>query len=181
VEEESFGWQTTVYPQRQQSVNRLRPYLQLYELTVDFNDKYKYSLVLSLVSVTLHCWWCSLSSTWWLKTIRSLCSISPIFKTPQLISWFLACVRSILFSISLFRQNTPELSQKSYKSIEQLYKVAYFILGHPVFWGFLPFSYTGDCWRCLSDHLRPNWRISRSSPDLLAGFIGKGTEGSISF
>jgi hypothetical protein len=40
-EEEAFGWQTTVYPQRLQTIGVLKPYLQLYELTVDFNNKYK--------------------------------------------------------------------------------------------------------------------------------------------
>jgi len=37
----SFEWETTAYPQRQQVVNVLRPYLQLYESSVDFNNKYK--------------------------------------------------------------------------------------------------------------------------------------------
>ncbi|XP_067686354.1 dynein axonemal heavy chain 7-like [Haliotis asinina] len=41
VEEEAFGWQTTAYPQRQTVINTLKPYLQLYETTVDFNSKYK--------------------------------------------------------------------------------------------------------------------------------------------
>ncbi|XP_052236951.1 dynein axonemal heavy chain 7-like isoform X2 [Dreissena polymorpha] len=40
-EEEAFGWQTTAYPQRQQIMTTLKPYLQLYETTVDFNNKYK--------------------------------------------------------------------------------------------------------------------------------------------
>ncbi|BFZ21958.1 hypothetical protein BsWGS_24997 [Bradybaena similaris] len=40
-EEEAFGWDTTAYPQRGTVINNLRPYLQLYELTVDFNTKYK--------------------------------------------------------------------------------------------------------------------------------------------
>ncbi|XP_060067000.1 dynein axonemal heavy chain 7-like [Ylistrum balloti] len=40
-EEEAFGWQTTAYPQRQGIINTLKPYLSLYELTVDFNNKYK--------------------------------------------------------------------------------------------------------------------------------------------
>ena len=42
AEEEAFGWQTTAYPQRQATINTLKPYFQLYELTVDFNNKYKY-------------------------------------------------------------------------------------------------------------------------------------------
>lgn len=46
MEEECFGWQTTVYPQRQEIINMLRPYLQLYELTVDFSNKHKYYVVL---------------------------------------------------------------------------------------------------------------------------------------
>lgn len=41
VEEESFGWDTTQYPQRQAILNTLKPYLQLYEMTVEFNNKYK--------------------------------------------------------------------------------------------------------------------------------------------
>lgn len=40
-EEEAFGWQTTQYPQRQSTINVLKPYLQLYELTVEFNNKFK--------------------------------------------------------------------------------------------------------------------------------------------
>ncbi|KAL3855114.1 hypothetical protein ACJMK2_014343, partial [Sinanodonta woodiana] len=40
-EEEAFGWQTTAYPQRLQIINTLKPYLTLYETTVDFNNKYK--------------------------------------------------------------------------------------------------------------------------------------------
>lgn len=41
AEEEAFRWQKTEYPQRQQTANVLKPYLQLYESTVDFNDKYQ--------------------------------------------------------------------------------------------------------------------------------------------
>jgi dynein heavy chain len=41
AEEESFGWQTTAYPVRQSTINTLKPFLQLYELTVEFNQKYK--------------------------------------------------------------------------------------------------------------------------------------------
>lgn len=41
VEEESFGWEVTSYPNRQDTLNTLKPYLNLYQLTVDFNDKYK--------------------------------------------------------------------------------------------------------------------------------------------
>ncbi|XP_070569551.1 dynein axonemal heavy chain 7-like isoform X2 [Ptychodera flava] len=40
-EEEAFGWQTSTYPQRMQILNTLTPYLKLYELTVEFNGKYK--------------------------------------------------------------------------------------------------------------------------------------------
>ncbi|XP_076449948.1 dynein axonemal heavy chain 7-like [Babylonia areolata] len=40
-EEESFGWDTTAYPQRVTIINTLKPYLHLYEMTVDFNTKYK--------------------------------------------------------------------------------------------------------------------------------------------
>ena len=41
IEEEAFGWQTTQYPQRLTTINTLKPYLQLYEQTVEFNNKYK--------------------------------------------------------------------------------------------------------------------------------------------
>ena len=41
VEEEAFGWQTTQYPQRMAIISTLKPYLQLYELTVEFNAKHK--------------------------------------------------------------------------------------------------------------------------------------------
>lgn len=44
-EEEAFGWQTTAYPQRQTIQNTLKPYLSLYELTVEFNNKYKWDLL----------------------------------------------------------------------------------------------------------------------------------------
>lgn len=40
-EEEAFGWPTTAYPQRMQILNILKPYLQLYELTVEFDTKHK--------------------------------------------------------------------------------------------------------------------------------------------
>ena len=40
-EEEAFGWDTTAYPQRGTIINQLKPYHQLYELTVEFNNKYK--------------------------------------------------------------------------------------------------------------------------------------------
>ena len=42
-EEEAFGWQTTAYPQRQQIMTTMKPYLSLYETTVEFNNKYKYA------------------------------------------------------------------------------------------------------------------------------------------
>ncbi|XP_076308480.1 dynein axonemal heavy chain 7-like [Tachypleus tridentatus] len=40
MEEESFGWSTTNYPQRPQLLAKLLPYLKLYEVTVDFNKKH---------------------------------------------------------------------------------------------------------------------------------------------
>ncbi|XP_064598423.1 dynein axonemal heavy chain 7-like [Liolophura sinensis] len=50
-EEESFGWQTTAYPQRQTILNTLKPYHQLYEMTVEFNGKYKDWMDGSMVGV----------------------------------------------------------------------------------------------------------------------------------
>ncbi|XP_059164025.1 dynein axonemal heavy chain 7-like isoform X1 [Physella acuta] len=41
TEEEAFGWDVTTYPQRMNIINNLKPYQQLYELTVDFNTKHK--------------------------------------------------------------------------------------------------------------------------------------------
>jgi len=41
TEEESFNWPTTTYPQRMTIINTLKPYLNLYEMTVDFNTKHK--------------------------------------------------------------------------------------------------------------------------------------------
>lgn len=40
-EEEAFNWDVTSYPQRQQLINTLNPYLKLYETTVEFQNKYK--------------------------------------------------------------------------------------------------------------------------------------------
>lgn len=40
-EEEAFGWEVTNYPQRMAVIGILKPYLNLYEVTVDFNNKYK--------------------------------------------------------------------------------------------------------------------------------------------
>lgn len=40
-EEEAFNWDVTAYPQRQQLINTLNPYLKLYETTVEFQNKYK--------------------------------------------------------------------------------------------------------------------------------------------
>ncbi|XP_022247843.1 dynein heavy chain 7, axonemal-like [Limulus polyphemus] len=40
MEEESYGWSTTNYPQRPQLLSKLLPYLKLYEVTVDFNMKH---------------------------------------------------------------------------------------------------------------------------------------------
>ncbi|CAF3434426.1 unnamed protein product [Rotaria sp. Silwood1] len=39
VEEESFKWDTTSYPLRQQTLNQLQPYLKLYETGVEFTNK----------------------------------------------------------------------------------------------------------------------------------------------
>ncbi|XP_052080869.1 dynein axonemal heavy chain 7-like isoform X1 [Mytilus californianus] len=39
-EEEAFGWNTTQYPQRQTILNTLKPYLNLYEMTVEFQNKH---------------------------------------------------------------------------------------------------------------------------------------------
>ncbi|XP_039210552.1 dynein heavy chain 7, axonemal isoform X3 [Crotalus tigris] len=41
VEEEAYGWLTSQYPQRKKIQDTLKPYLQLYELTVEFNTKYR--------------------------------------------------------------------------------------------------------------------------------------------
>ncbi len=51
AEEEAFGWQTTTYPNRLSTINTLKPFLQLYELTVDFNEKFKY--VIHLINILL--------------------------------------------------------------------------------------------------------------------------------
>ena len=40
-EEEAFGWETTNYPSRIQTIQVLKPYLSLYEMTVDFNGKFR--------------------------------------------------------------------------------------------------------------------------------------------
>jgi len=40
-EEEAFNWDVTSYPQRQQLINTLNPFLKLYETTVEFQNKYK--------------------------------------------------------------------------------------------------------------------------------------------
>ena len=42
VEEESFKWDTTVYPLRQLTLNQLQPYLKLYETGVEFTNKLMY-------------------------------------------------------------------------------------------------------------------------------------------
>ena len=41
MEEESFGWQTSAYPQRNKILSVLTPYHKLYETTVEFNTKHK--------------------------------------------------------------------------------------------------------------------------------------------
>ncbi|XP_030830748.1 dynein heavy chain 7, axonemal isoform X1 [Strongylocentrotus purpuratus] len=41
MEEESFGWQTSAYPQKNTVAGTLAPYLKLYETTVEFNTKHK--------------------------------------------------------------------------------------------------------------------------------------------
>ena len=42
VEETHFGWETTVYPLKLELTKQLTPYLRLYEITVEFNEKYKW-------------------------------------------------------------------------------------------------------------------------------------------
>ena len=42
IEETHFGWETTVYPQKMELVKQLTPYLKLYEITVEFNERYKW-------------------------------------------------------------------------------------------------------------------------------------------
>jgi dynein heavy chain len=51
IEETHFGWETTVYPLKMELVKQLSPFLRLYEMTVEFNEKYKYVLCLF---VTIH-------------------------------------------------------------------------------------------------------------------------------
>ncbi|XP_072334730.1 dynein axonemal heavy chain 7 [Scyliorhinus torazame] len=41
VEEQAFGWSESQYPQRKQTSDILQPYLRLYDMTVEFNGKYK--------------------------------------------------------------------------------------------------------------------------------------------
>uniref|UniRef100_A0A4W3JI36 Dynein axonemal heavy chain 7 n=1 Tax=Callorhinchus milii TaxID=7868 RepID=A0A4W3JI36_CALMI len=41
AEEEAFGWPPSQYPRRKQTNDILSPYLKLYEMTVEFNTKYK--------------------------------------------------------------------------------------------------------------------------------------------
>ncbi|KAG8124794.1 hypothetical protein E2320_020258, partial [Naja naja] len=41
AEEEAYGWLTSQYPQRKKIQDTLKPYLQLYEMTVEFNTKYR--------------------------------------------------------------------------------------------------------------------------------------------
>jgi len=55
VEEVSFGWQTTVYPQRQATVSVLRPYLQLYETIVDFSKKHEFVVTVFFAIISAAC------------------------------------------------------------------------------------------------------------------------------
>ncbi|XP_060113048.1 dynein axonemal heavy chain 7 [Heteronotia binoei] len=41
AEEEAYGWPTTQYPQRKKIQDALNPYLRLYDMTVEFNTKYR--------------------------------------------------------------------------------------------------------------------------------------------
>jgi hypothetical protein len=51
-EEEAFGWNTTQYPQRQTILNTLKPYCNLYEMTVEFQNKHRLvSLIFIFVSI----------------------------------------------------------------------------------------------------------------------------------
>lgn len=67
AEEEAFGWPITQYPLRVSALATLKPYLQLYELTVDFNSKQKCARLLQLAALSGHlytvqcrCWcWCT--------------------------------------------------------------------------------------------------------------------------
>ena len=40
-EQDAFGKDITAYPERQQVINTLNPYLKLYETTVEFQEKHK--------------------------------------------------------------------------------------------------------------------------------------------
>ena len=41
-EQDAFGKDITAYPERQQIINTLNPYLKLYETTVEFQEKHKW-------------------------------------------------------------------------------------------------------------------------------------------
>ncbi|XP_053132763.1 dynein axonemal heavy chain 7 isoform X3 [Hemicordylus capensis] len=41
AEEEAYGWPTSQYPQRKKIQDTLNPYLRLYDMTVEFNTKYR--------------------------------------------------------------------------------------------------------------------------------------------
>ncbi|XP_066476619.1 dynein axonemal heavy chain 7 [Tiliqua scincoides] len=41
AEEEAYGWLTSQYPQRKKIQDTLNPYLRLYDMTVEFNTKYR--------------------------------------------------------------------------------------------------------------------------------------------
>lgn len=69
AEEEAFGWPITQYPLRVSALATLKPYLQLYELTVDFNSKQKCArLLLPVLSGRMYryryrCWCTALHCT----------------------------------------------------------------------------------------------------------------------
>lgn len=43
AEEEAYGWDNSQYPQKKSLETTLAPYHKLYEVTVDFNNKNKYT------------------------------------------------------------------------------------------------------------------------------------------
>lgn len=44
AEEEAYGWDQSVYPQRIAIIGMLKPYLLLYETSVEFLNKTKYDV-----------------------------------------------------------------------------------------------------------------------------------------